>query len=265
MALKNLWRKVLAHPTFKAFCLAAVVVLIAVLFVDFIVMPVFAGKFTTRQIVPLVTGLPADSAQVVLTAAGFQSEWTEEARYSAEIPEGHVLVQQPIGGHESKVGRTIFLTKSRGLREVAVPELRGKSLKQATMSIARAGLIEGETIKGAHLSIPRGVVIRTIPASGKMIRIGDTVSVVISAGVKSGKVLLPSYQGWSLDSARASLLALGFQVGQIVKQNVPDSLKIAIQKQDSSKVLNEGSVFSELPRSGEFLPKGTSVDLIIVN
>ena len=158
----------------------------------------------------------------------------------------------PAAGRTAKLGRTVKLTKSLGLREVKIPDLRGKSQKQAEISLSRAGLVRGEIVKGAHQSIPRGVVIRTIPLAGKMARIGDTVKVVISAGVTTGKVLLPDFSGQVIDNVYPRLEKLGFKVGDIKR----------VKGENGEP---PGTVLETAPRYGDYLPQDTEIDFVIAD
>ena len=217
--IKNILDKLLSWakrtPVVKALCIWIVLLVVMALFVDKIAMPIFSGHFASTGEVPNLEGMSEEAAQKALEDAGFKYEWLEEGRYSSQIPAGMVLVQMPAAGRIAKLGRTVKLTRSLGLREVKIPDLRGKSQKQAEISLSRAGLVQGEIVKGAHQSIPRGVVIRTIPLAGKMARIGDTVKVVISAGATTGKVLLPDFSGEVIDNVYPKLEKLGFKVGDI--------------------------------------------------
>ena len=244
-------KRILNYPLTKAIFIVFVLCILILLVVDSFVMPVFAGKWTRLNTVPDVIGMTPEKAVQIIEEAGFTAEWTKEARYSSEIPEGNVLVQHPIASHESKIGRTVFLTKSKGKREVIIPDLRGKSQKQASMVFTRSKLTEGPLIESGHVSIPRGVIIRTVPKALTSVRVGDTVSVVISAGKKFGKILLPDLTDIPLDSAKTELTNLGFKIGKIEKQTATNKLP--------------GNVLSQYPRSGEYLEKGTPIDLIIVN
>ena len=127
---------------------------------------------TVAALAPLanLTG-KLEAAESALTQAGFKVEWIKEGRYSSQVPAGMVLVQMPKAGRTAKIGRTVRLTKSLGLRKVIIPDLRGKSQNQADISLVRAGLVNGGTIQGAHQSIPRGAVIRTIPARFRLLAI----------------------------------------------------------------------------------------------
>lgn len=250
MSLKSKLSKFVKHPALKGFCIVAVLLVFFLLIVDSIVMPVIAGRYADKAEVPNVIALTEEQAMQALTAVGFGVEWSSEPRYSSEVPEGNVLGQTPEAGRVAKVGRTVILTKSKGLREVEIPDMRGKSQKQATMFITRAGLVEGKVIKGAHVSIPRGVVIRTVPAAGSLVRVGDTVSVVISAGEKAGKELLPNYTDAPFDSVKTVIEKSGFKIGEVKFDSIPERVS--------------GQVVSQVPRGGEYLPKGTVVDFIVV-
>ena len=250
--IKSLWNKLRHTAFFKAFFIWIVIVIVLVFMVDKLLMPAFAGAFAKTGEVPNLEGLSQQAAESALTSAGFKFEWVQEGRYSSQVPAGMVLVQMPKAGRTAKIGRTVKLTKSLGLRKVVIPDLRGKSQKQADISLSRAGLVQGEVIKGAHQSIPRGVVIRTIPMAGDTVRVGDTVKVVISAGVTTGRVLLPNFEGILMDEVYPEMDRLGFKVG-------------SIKRRKSEEGARPGSVIDTSPKYGDYLKPGTRVDFIIAD
>ena len=71
---------------------------------------------TSLALMVPVISMTQEAAEAALTEAGFKFEWLEEGRYSSQIPEGLVLVQMPAAGRTAKLGRTVKLTKSLGLR-----------------------------------------------------------------------------------------------------------------------------------------------------
>lgn len=251
MPIREFFFTLIKKPFVQAFFLFIPLVFILVLFVDFLVMPMIAGSFTSQKEVPSVLGMEKTEAERVLTQSNFKFEWLEEGRYSAQVPVDHVLGQTPAPGNESKVGRTILLTKSNGIREVSVPDLRGKSQRQAEISLFRIGLVQGRIINGAHLTIPRGVVIRTNPSAGKLARMGDTVNVIISAGETAGRSPLPHFEGLLLEEVFQKLETLGFTVGDVVRKKGNEGIS--------------GTVLEQSPKSGDFLPAGTKIDFVIVD
>lgn len=249
---KKVWNWLKTSPIVKAFVVWAIGLVLLAFVVDKIVMPVLAGSFTSTGAVPALEGLAPEVAEKKLDSAGFKFEWLEEGRYNSQVPAGMVLVQMPAAGRIAKLGRTVKLTKSLGVREVEIPDLRGKSQKQAEISLTRAGLVQGEIVKGAHASIPRGVVIRTDPMVGNKVRLGDTVKVVISAGATTGKVMLPSFEGEMMDNVYPKLEALGFRVGKIKR----------VKGQNGEL---SGTVLETAPKEGDYLKPDSKIDFIVVD
>jgi eukaryotic-like serine/threonine-protein kinase len=218
---------------------------------DSILMPVVAGRWAFTESVPAVLGKPSAEAEQLLRDADLQFRWSPEGRYSTTVPAGHVLIQIPEPGRVVKLGRTVQLTVSKGQREVEIPDLRGKSQRQAEITLQRTGLEQGKTIEGAHAKIPRGVVIRTEPAAGKVVRMGQKVDLVISSGKSSGKTMLPNLIEFSMEKAFQTLDSLQLAVGTVHR------------KTDSGKLPN--TVLDQSPRSGEYLDPGTKVDLTVAD
>lgn len=254
--VKDIANKILSWakraPVVKAAAVWLVLIVVLAVVVDKLVMPVFAGHFASTGEVPNLEGMSEEAAQKTLDDAGFKYEWLVEGRYSTQVPAGMVLVQVPAAGRTAKLGRTVKLTKSLGLREVEIPDLRGKSQKQASISLSRAGLVQGAIVKGAHQSIPRGVVIRTIPMAGQKVRVGDTVKVVISAGVTQGNTLLPDFSGEQIDDVYAKVEQLGFKVGKIKRKKDADDRQ-------------PGTVIETMPKHGDYLPPDTKINFVIAD
>jgi serine/threonine-protein kinase len=237
------------RPVLFAIAFWAVAVLLIAILVNWFLMPNIAGRFVKTLPVPNVVGIPAEQAETVLQEAGLNFKWAKEGRYSGEVPANNVLIQLPAAGRTVKKNRTIFLTLSKGMQEVAIPDLRGSSQRQAEISLHRLGLLLGSKIEGAHLEIPRGVVIRSEPDYGKKARIGSKVDLIISSGAFSGKAMLPNLKEMSLDRARFVLDSLGFAVGDINSVASVDKLP--------------NTVLDLSPKPGEYLESGATIDLTI--
>ena len=250
--IKKFFKWFKTSPFIRAFFLWVVLLVILVLAVDKIALPIFSGQFTSTAEVPNLEGMTEAEADAALTAAGFKAHWLDEGRYNSQIPAGRVLVQLPAAGRTAKIGRTVQITKSLGLRQVEIPDLRGKSQKQATITLTRAGLVQGQIIKGAHKSIPRGVVIRTDPMAGDTARVGDTVNVIISAGETLGRVLLPSFAGEVIDDVFMKVEQLGFKVGNVKRV-----------KAENGEAPN--TVIETSPKEGDYLLPDTKIDFVIAD
>ena len=250
--IKNFFKWFKTSPFIRAFFLWVVLLVILALAVDKIALPIFSGQFTSTAEVPNLEGMTEAEADAALSAVGFKAKWLEEGRYNAQVPAGRALVQMPAAGRMAKVGRTVQITRSLGLRQVEIPDLRGKSQKQATITLTRAGLVQGQIIKGAHKSIPRGVVIRTDPMAGDTARVGDTVNVIISAGETLGRVLLPSFAGEVIDDVFVKVEQLGFKVGNVKRV-----------KAENGEAPN--TVIETSPKEGDYLLPDTKIDFVIAD
>ncbi len=212
-------------------------------------MPYVSGQYKETVFVPDVTGLTADEAEALLHSKGLKFSWHSEGQYSATIAKGAVMLQTPIADKKVKENRTISLKVSKGLREVIIPELRGKSRRQAEISLHQLGLKVGETVRSSHSLIPWGVIIRTEPSSRSLITIGSQVNLVVSAARKSGTRVLPNVIGLSYHKAQQILDSLEFTVG--------DTTIIS----DTTKLPH--TIVNQQPRSGEYLKKNTQIHLTI--
>jgi len=230
---------------FWIFALIAIAVM-----VNWIAMPIVAGRLITTMPVPNVVNMLADEAETTLTKAGLNVKWAKEGRYSSEIKKNHVLIQMPAAGRTVKENRTVFLTISKGVPEVSIPGSRGQSLRQVEISLQRLELLLGGRIEGAHSEIPRGAVIRTEPDSGKMVRVGTRVDIIVSSGKKSGKTLLPSLLDMSLSKATELIDTLGFKLAQVIYVQLEDKLP--------------NTVVEMSPKPGEYLDPETEIDLTVV-
>ncbi len=237
------------HPMLFAIVFWIFAVFAIAVIINWIVMPLIAGRATKTMLVPNVVDLPAEKADSVLKNAGLNVKWAKEGRYSVDIAANNVLIQMPMANRTVKEGRTIFLTLSKGRQEVSVPDLRGVSPRQAEISLQRLELLLGSKMEGAHSAIPRGVVIRTEPEAGKKVRIGSKVDLVISSGNSSGKTLLPNLREMSLNRATAVIDSLGFKLGGVITIQVEDKLP--------------NTVLELNPKPGEYLEAGTVIDLTV--
>ncbi len=219
------------------------------IFTDKVILPIISGQLTSTIEIPAVEGLEAPEAEATILAADLGVIWREDGKYSSLVPEGQVLTQLPQAGRVVKVGRNIRLTKSLGKRKTPLPNLRGESLRQGKITLKRLGVVQGKTIKGSHSTIPRGVIIRSLPQEGSMVRAGDSISLVISSGRIDKTTLLPNLTETSLDDAKQQLQELGFEPGQVIEEKSDKHIA--------------GTVINQYPRAGEYLPAYSKINLTI--
>jgi len=99
---------------------------------------------------------------------------------------------------------------------VAVPQVSGLPVQQATDQVTKAGLVPKE-IDQPNANVQKGIVISTDPANGSLVAKGTTVTLKVSSGPP--KVKVPDVVHQSDTNARNTLANAGFQVHEQTDQN----------------------------------------------
>ena len=128
--------------------------------------------------VPDVTGLSRDSAEDLLSEAGFEVAVKQS---ESEEPEDDVISQDPAAGTEVDRGTTVTITVSTGIETVSVPNVVGLSRRDAIAQLRDVGLTASPREVDVTDASQDGVVIDQRPSAGIEIEKGK--SVVIMVGV----------------------------------------------------------------------------------
>jgi len=140
------------------------------------------------QEVPDVRGRTLDAANDVLATAGFRV--TTNPVNSDKAP-NTVLDQLPAAGDRKPKGSTITLTVSKGVEQIPVPNVRGRTASDAANQLGQAGF-RTTTRNDASNDLDPGLVIRTEPAAGTPLERNSTVTLVVSAGPASTTTFAPA-------------------------------------------------------------------------
>ena len=156
--------------------------------------------------VPNVVGTGVDQATAELRSLGF-SVVQSKGQYDMDVPRGAVLAVDPSVGTKLKEGATVTLLPSLGPPPVAVPNLRGNTVEEATSALQQAGLTLGQVTQIFSDTVPEGRVVRQDPADGKA-PTGSGVNLWVSKG--HAPVAVPGVLNKSQDRAEKMLRAAGF-------------------------------------------------------
>ncbi|CCH88917.1 Two-component serine/threonine-protein kinase PK-1 [Modestobacter italicus] len=125
--------------------------------------------------VPNVVGQAPDAAQDTLEQLGFVVQ--RDTGRSAEVGTGQVMTVSPGPGDAQPYGSTVTITVSEGVPQVTVPDVVGKSEKDATAALKAVGL------KASSTSFIAGDrVFQQSPKAGETVDQGSTVRILISFG-----------------------------------------------------------------------------------
>jgi beta-lactam-binding protein with PASTA domain len=216
---------------------------------NYVILPIYVRHGSTLT-VPDVTGLPLEEAQRTLKAEGLQPV-EGGSRSDPKIPPGNVVSQNPPPSAVVKGGRHIYLTISGGEPRALVPELRGRSPRDAKFALERNGLTLGAVEYSSSDLYPENTIMSQSVEPGMELARGQAVGIVVSRGQASGKAAVPGLIGRSVGEADRMLSDVGLKMGNITYQASLDLLP--------------NTIVDQFPRAGDSLAIGGSVDLFVVS
>ena len=222
---------------------------VGVLVFNRILMPRFVqhGAVVT---VPELVGLGLEEARAVCTGLGLQLR-EEDRRHAAGVPNDQVLSQIPNAGGVVKPGRVVRVHLSLGTEEVSIPDVRGLTLRQATLQLENAHLSVGRISKvyARQDADAEGQVVQAMrPRPGEPVTSGGKVDLVVAASSQPEPFLVPDFGGRSLEEARKQIEAQGFRVGRITYRSKAGSYP--------------GTVLEHFPAAGALILRGETIDLV---
>lgn len=101
-----------------------------------------------------------------------------------------------------------------GASTVTVPNLKTKTVEEASAALVAVGLILGEQTPQADNNVPKGEIIGQDPASGELLETGQAVNVIVSAGKDQTGV--PNLVGLiSIEAAKLELEKAQLVLGRV--------------------------------------------------
>jgi serine/threonine-protein kinase len=107
---------------------------------------------------------------------------------------------------------------SLGQKMVPIPELAGKSVRQAMLDLETAGLDLGEIQWALSDTLPERVVVFSYPSAGFEVPLGSMVNLMVNRGRASSFTYAPKVVGQTLDEARRRIQEKGLKVGVISRR-----------------------------------------------
>jgi len=132
-----------------------------------------------RRVVPAVVATALSVATSALRQADLVLGQVSPA-YSSSVPAGDVLSSDPVAGARLKPGTAVALVVSRGVQQVSVPDVRGRSRGDAVALVQGTGL-RASTLDVFSDTVPAGTVVDQAPLGG-LAPLGSTVALQLSKG-----------------------------------------------------------------------------------
>jgi eukaryotic-like serine/threonine-protein kinase len=198
-----------------------VLLLVGALAATFVVFAVLAARVAVRArdvSVPDLVGHSLAEATAAATALELQLNVEETRRPDAQVPEGHVLGQEPPAGSSSRRQRSVRVWLSSGPRIARAPALVGESQRAAEIRIVQDGLQPGPV-----------VVVAQDPSPGVQT---TEVRLLVNRGEDRATYVMPDLIGVNGDRAADLLRGQGFRVS-ITAQAVSAGLPAGIVTRQS--------------------------------
>jgi eukaryotic-like serine/threonine-protein kinase len=196
--------------------------------------------------IPDVVNFTEEDARSVLSDAGFRDIRTE-AVSDPDVAAGRVVAQNPPAGEEAPLSATITLQISQGAEERSVQDLAGRTASEAEAILRQQGFEVAQALENST-SVPQGSVIRTSPGAGTVLRVGETVTLVVSAGPE--QVIVPNVLEKTEETARQELQLAGFRI-EVIDQPLPPGSP------------NDGRVLAQSPSGGQRANVGSTVTITV--
>jgi serine/threonine-protein kinase len=239
-------KQYIQRPLVKKILLYLLGLILFVIIIDQVIFPWYVSSPETE--VPKVTGMKYEDAIFILENADLEAV-IGDTTYDAKYPLGTVVIQKPSAGHMVKEGRRVYIFISGGDPVVHVPNLKGKSLRDAKFSLERLGLKLGYIDETASEN-PKNMIFDQQYAEGTPLKKGENVGVSISLGqANQGEIIVPDLIGKSLTEAQEILADSTLKVGKI-------------NYQPSFSIL-PNTILDQYPSKGTRLNSGETVDLFV--
>jgi eukaryotic-like serine/threonine-protein kinase len=230
--------------------------ILLIVLLDVVIMPLYVKRGSVAT-VPQVVGMKTDAALQKLKDAGYDPV-QYEVRFDDKAVEGTIIRETPEGGEETKPGRKVYLIISGGKEMATVPDLRGKSLRDAKMLLLKSNMSVGNVSYGYSDSAVNGTVFQQIPAPGTKTTASTQVAVVVSQGQLMGRVPVPSLTNLTLSQAIEKLKSMKLDIGKVNYQNGTPENAILDQYPPAGDLVNEGATVDVFVSRGGATPPGNS-------
>jgi len=207
-----------------------------------------ANKFDNEIVnVPNVEGLEAKEGAKLLNESGFSVDATKRT-YSTIVKEGNIISQSYKEGEKLKKGYTIEIVISSGSKLISVPNVIHDDFVNGKIELENINLILGE-VTYEYSDLPKNTIIDQDPIAGKELMVNSKVNLVVSQGLESSSVLLPSIIDLTIEEATERLSNIDISIGNI--------------SYISDENFGNGKINAQSVLAGTEIEEGSSVDVIV--
>lgn len=203
------------------------------------------GKEVT---VPTLTGKTEGEAKQILQNYNLLLR-APTKRFSADVPSGRIVEQDPPAGTRLKSSRSVKVLLSAGPRTYAVPNLIGSSVRAAQLTLAQRSFTLGNTSMTRTLSGEPLTIQQQDPQPGSQEGADPTVNVLVSLGKFEESYVMPDIVGKRLEQVAPRIRNEGFQLGKLTYRKstgVEPGLVVLQEPQAGHRVAKSDTILLEV-------------------
>lgn len=197
---------------------------------------------------PKVTGMNYLDAKKIIEEAGLEII-QGEMKFDESIPIGQILDQNPPADETVKYGRRIYVTVCGGEQLSEVPNLKGRSLRDAKFALEQRNLSIGETVRKNTNEFPENYVISQIIQPGSKVKKNTKLDLILSDGPVIGELKVPNITGKNLEEAKKIITDSKLKLGKITYQ--------------TNNEMPAGQIIDQYPKFDRSANENTEVDLFV--
>jgi len=197
--------------------------------------------FFGREVeVPDVVNRPIEEAREILGKSELYLETASE-RYDDRIEKGRVQSQDPPAGATIKKDRKVRVTVSLGRMEIAIPEVRGQTLRTAKITLQHSGIQAGLMTFAHAAGVPADTVFaqdplptdpeKTDAPQGPGPRGAGGVDVLVSLGPVASGYVMPDLTNRTISEVREFASRAGLRIGAVRRERSVGSARGRVVRQ----------------------------------
>ena len=194
--------------------------------------------------IPSLGGRTAAAAVQELAALGVDS--SQRQIFDEKVDKGLVVGSEPSAGTQIRRYEDVRLLVSKGPELFAVPNVVGRTPKDAEEALRDANLELGKSSRAYNESVEAGLVVSQATAPDKQVRRGTEVNIVVSRG--PAPVRVPDIEEMDSAEAERTLAAAG--------------LKGKVTGEEFSREIPKGTVMSQDPDGGK-VDRGSTIGYVV--
>ena len=210
------------------------------------------GNFFGQEVVvPGIVGMDINEANDELRKVNLVMD-VKEKTFNDEFEKNQIMFQEPGKGQKVKEGRHIEVILSLGSEKIKVPNVVGKELSVAEITIPNEGFEIGNVDKTYDDKYKEGLIISQEPRAGTRVAKNSKIDLMVSKGPTPDKIPMPDLKGLTLDEAQKQIEDSKLVLGEVTKKDSNEYYPDQVIEQDTKPkvMVDEGTTVNLVVSKG---------------